>query len=40
MNAVLFDLGDTLVKAAPVSEVIKRILANYGIQRSHPDCSI
>jgi len=32
LRAVLFDLGDTLVKTAPVGEILARILAAHGIQ--------
>jgi beta-phosphoglucomutase-like phosphatase (HAD superfamily) len=34
IKAVLFDLGGTLVKTSPISEVIKKILAVYGVERS------
>lgn len=34
IKAVLFDLGGTLIKTAPVPEIIRRILINHGIERS------
>lgn len=34
IKAVLLDLGGTLVKTAPISEVMKKILEVYGIKRS------
>ena len=34
IKAVLFDLGGTLVKGAPISETMRRILKSYGIERS------
>ena len=33
-KAVLFDLGGTLVKSAPIPEILRRILEVHGIQRS------
>ena len=33
LKAVLFDLGTTLVRTAPVPEIFNRLLAPYGIQR-------
>jgi len=33
LKAVLFDLGGTLIKTAPVPEIFRRILAAYGIQK-------
>jgi len=33
LKAVLFDLGDTLIKTASVPEIFKRILAAHGIER-------
>lgn len=32
-KAVLFDLGGTLIKTAPVSEILRRILEAYGVQK-------
>jgi putative hydrolase of the HAD superfamily len=32
LKAVLFDLGTTLIKTAPVPEIFKRILTTHGIQ--------
>jgi len=32
-KAVLFDLGGTLIKTAPVPEILKRILEAHGIQK-------
>ena len=34
LKAVLFDLGGTLIKTAPVSEIFKRIMEDFGIKRS------
>jgi 2-haloalkanoic acid dehalogenase type II len=34
LKAVLFDLGDTLVKTADVMETFQRILSEYGINRT------
>jgi epoxide hydrolase-like predicted phosphatase len=34
VKAVLFDLGGTLIKTSPVSEIFKTILENLGIKRS------
>jgi 2-haloalkanoic acid dehalogenase type II len=34
LKAVLFDLGDTLVKTADVMETYQRILSEYGINRT------
>ncbi len=40
MRAVLFDLGGTLIKTAPIPEIIKRILAAYGIQRPQAEIAL
>ncbi len=34
IKAVLFDLGETLIKTSPVIEVTKKILEAYGVERS------
>ena len=34
LKGVLFDMGGTLIKTAPVSEIFKRILEDFGIKRS------
>jgi putative hydrolase of the HAD superfamily len=34
LKAVLFDLGGTLITTAPVSEIFKRILEDFGVKRS------
>ena len=33
LKAVLFDLGTTLIRTAPVPEIFNRLLAPYGIER-------
>ncbi|MFQ6095686.1 MAG: HAD family hydrolase [Candidatus Bathyarchaeia archaeon] len=33
-KAVLFDLGGTLIKTAPIPEILRRILEAHGIQKS------
>jgi len=33
IKAVLFDLGGTLIKAAPVPEIFRRILKAYGVRK-------
>ena len=37
VEAVLFDLGGTLIKTARIPEIIKKILSLYGIERSLPE---
>lgn len=36
-KAVLFDLGGTLIKTSPVAETLRRILKEYGIQKTLQD---
>ena len=37
VKAVLFDLGDTLIRTADVAEILRRILSLYGVERPLPE---
>lgn len=37
VKAVLFDLGDTLIRTASVAKILQRILSLYGVKRPLPE---